>query len=262
MFHTAITTAVLQISHRGKKAFRISTEVHFGNSPVEVQVVWIWSRSTPSAPNQSAPNALLDSLTSLPSIGNWAGRSSSSTTGPPVREATRELGLRALFELQRQRAQNTTVTGFIGGKEGSFTIEAFKDEPPLLNRLDQFSDAPPLKLNRAFQISHADQDGEPPLLNRVDQLSDEPPLKLNGVDRLLHAGQDYRFRLSYDDFLLRQGPYWHKALMCAIANNINLIGRESQYHYARVSLAIGGAKYQWILHAQVSQVSTSHAQVS
>lgn len=27
MFHTAITTAVLQISHREKKAFRISTDV-------------------------------------------------------------------------------------------------------------------------------------------------------------------------------------------------------------------------------------------
>lgn len=206
---------------------------------MEVQVVWIWSRSTQSAPNQSAPNALLDSVTSLPSIGSWAGRPSPST-GPPVREATRDLGLKALFQLKQQAAQkqrgaqNTTVSvsGFIGGKEATFTIEAFKDEPPL---------------------------------NRVDQLS--------------HTGQDGRLRMSYDDFLLRQGPYWHKALMCAIANNINLVGRvresqsepcaiadninpvgrESQYsyHYARVSLAIDdGPKYQWILHAQVSQVST------
>jgi hypothetical protein len=49
--------------------------------------------------------------------------------------------------------------------------------------------------------------------------------------------------------------------MCAIANNISLVGRESQYHYARVSLAIGGAKYQWtssIDTALTSEIFTSY----
>ena len=40
--------------------------------------------------------------------------------------------------------------------------------------------------------------------------------------------------------------------MCAIANNINLVGQE-RYKYARVSFTVGGKDYRWILHAELSR---------
>ena len=171
MFHTAITSAILHLSHRKKMAFRIRLRTNFGMSNHQV---WIWSRSS-----EGAPNNQLDASTYLPLLGSWVPTNDLG----PIRTATRELGVRTLFKLDQQlrtskgRDQTSldqhtaTLIGFIGGRPASLTIEALEAQP-------------------VSEPCRTEEKG-----------------------------------LTYDDILIRQGPYWHEALMCAIANNINLVGQ-------------------------------------